>query len=255
MKPYVDHLLALLPFEPEAHSRLGGPLCTYVGHPLVERADWVRQLQASELAERLELEDESTPILVLPGSRSSEIMRLLDVFGETVAKLHMQGRKLSVLMPAVPHLRDQIAENTQSWPVPVHILNGETDKFKAFRLARGALAASGTVTLELGLAGTPMVVAYRVDPIAACLRFLVKVDSVVLANLVLGEKAFPEFLQAECSSEKLAEAMNSVLDDGPVRTAQLIALDKISECLALPSGSPSDKAAEVVLKILKDRQI
>ncbi len=250
MKPYVDHLLALLPFEPEAHARLGGPPCTYVGHLLIERLEWIQSLNPEALAIRLKLDPAATPVLVLPGSRSSEVERLLDVFGDTIVKLTGQGRTLEVLLPSVSHLRDEISERTSSWPVRVHMLDGETDKFTAFRLARAALAASGTVTLELGLVGTPMVVGYRVDPIAARLKFLVTAETIVLANLVLGEKVFPEFIQEDCNADALAGAMSDILDSGPAREKQLVALDKIAANLALPSGTPSERAAQIVLEHL-----
>ncbi len=254
MKPYVDHLLALLPFEPDAHRRLGGPPCTYVGHPLIERLDWIRALEPADLRKRLALDAAATPLLVLPGSRTSEVDRLIDVFGETIAGLHAGGRRLEVLIPTVEHVRDTIASRTSDWPAPVHLLQGERDKFTAFRLARAALAASGTVTLELGLAGTPMVVAYRVDPLAARLRFLVQVPSVVLANLVLEDNAFPEFIQERCRSDLLATALGEILDDGPARQAQLGSLSQLAGRMELPDGTPSQKAAEVVLHYAIERR-
>ncbi len=252
MKPYVDHLLALLPFEPDAHRRLGGPPCTYVGHPMIERMDWIRSQDPAALAERLGIAADAVPVAVLPGSRRSEVARLLDVFGATVADLKAGVRNLEVLLPAVPHLTDEIAVRTANWPMPVHILVGEDDKFAAFRLARAALAASGTVTLELALAGTPMVVAYRVDPIAAQLRFLVTVPSFALANLILDQRAFPELMQEDCTVEKLAPAVAALLDDGPARNAQLQALSLIADRMALPSEvSPSRRAAEIALQYIK----
>jgi lipid-A-disaccharide synthase len=254
MKPYVDHLLALLPFEPEAHARLGGPPCTYVGHPLIERLDWLHGLDTRALSQKLQLAAGSTPVVLLPGSRASEIERLLDVFGATLARLQDEGRQLEVLLPAVPHLRDRIVEGTAHWPFPIHILDGEANKFTAFRLARAALAASGTVTLELALAGAPMVVAYRVDPLAARLRFLVNVPSVVLANLVLGENAFPEFLQEDCTADKLAAALAQIIDETPARAAQCDALSRLSGKMELPEGSPSEKAAAIVLQYARQAQ-
>ena len=247
MTAYVDHVLALLPFEPEAHARLGGPPCTYVGHPLIERLPWIDALDAPALARRLGIADDVVPIVVLPGSRASEVDRLIDVFGASLSELSERGVAHEVLMPAVPHLRETIAERTRSWPCRVHVLGGEADKFAAFKLARAALAASGTVTLELGLVQTPMVVAYRVDPIAVYLRFLIKVHSVVLANLVLGENAFPEFLQEDCQPGQLADALAAIVADGPARQAQLAALSGVAAKLVLPSGTPSGRAAEVVL--------
>lgn len=247
MKPYVDHVLALLPFEPAAHERLGGPACTYVGHPLIERMEAMRSIDTRPLRDRLALGENRTPIVVLPGSRSSEVGRLMSVFGDTLRRLEAGGRKLDILVPAVPHLRERIEREALNWPGRVHILSGEDDKLRAFRIGRAALAASGTVTLELGVAGTPMVVGYRVDPLAAQLKFLVKVPSIVLANLVLDERAFPEFVQEDCVAEKLAPALEAILDDGPVRQRQLDALGRLEERMRLASGTPSDQAAAIVL--------
>jgi lipid-A-disaccharide synthase len=252
MRGYVDHVLALLPFEPEALLRLGGPPCSYVGHPLVERWEWLRQLDPAPLAERLKLDRTRPVLVVLPGSRTSEVSRLMQPFGEAVAHLRERGLRLQILIPAVRHVRGQIEQALTTWQVPAHLVEGEDDKFRAFKLARAALAASGTVTLELGLVGTPMVVAYRVDAIAARLRFLVKVPSVVLANLVLGENVAPEFIQEACVPEKLAPAVASLLADTPERRRQLAGLARIPERLGLASGSPSEAAADVVLRLANE---
>jgi lipid-A-disaccharide synthase len=247
MRAYVDHVLALLPFEPEAHARLGGPPCSYVGHPLIERLGWVRALDPAPLAERLKL-DRSKPVLVvLPGSRTSEVSRLMQPFGEAITQLRERGLQPEVVIPTVPHLRGQIEQALAAWQVSARLVHGDEDKFRAFKLARAALAASGTVTLELGLVGTPMVVAYRVDAVAARLRFLVKVPSVVLANLVLGENVFPEFIQEACVPESLADAVAPLLADTPERERQLAGLACIPERLQLAAGSPSEAAAEIVL--------
>ena len=251
MRPYVDHLLALLPFEPEAHSRLGGPACTYVGHPLIEKAAWIDERDTESLRARLGLSPGVPVLVILPGSRVSEVSRLMGPFGEAVQALRQQGRPVEIVIPAVPSVRPLIEQALASWPRQPHLVEGENDKFTAFRLAQAALAASGTVTLELGVAGTPMAVAYRVDPVAARLRFLLKVHSVVLANLVLGENAFPEFIQEDCTPAKLSAAIAPLLGDTPERAAQRAALAKIREKMFLPEGTPSGKAAGVVLSILE----
>jgi lipid-A-disaccharide synthase len=247
MRRYIDHVLALLPFEPEAHQRLGGPPCTYVGHPLIEKLDWLRTLDPWPLAERLHIDPNGLVLVVLPGSRASEVGRLMEPFGQAVEQLCQRGIMPHVIIPVVPGVRALIEQGLQAWPIRPHLVEGEADKFAAFKLAHAALAASGTATLELGLAATPMVVAYRVDPIAARLRFLLKVQSVVLANLVLGENAFPEFIQEDCTPEKLAEALSLLLRDTPVRRAQTAALARIPQRMALEGGTPSDIAADVVL--------
>jgi lipid-A-disaccharide synthase len=248
MRRYLDHVMALLPFEPEAHDRLGGPACTYVGHPLIERLNWLRELDPAPLAERLNLDPERPILVVLPGSRSSEVGRLMAPFGLAVERLCKGVLTPQVIIPALPHMRALIASRLKSWSVKPALIEGEEDKFRAFKLAHAALTASGTVTLELALAGTPMVVAYRVDRIAApFLRSLLNVPTVVLANLVLGENVFPELLQEECEPELLAAQMELLLKNTPERARQLAALEKIPQRLALAHGVPSDAAAEVVL--------
>lgn len=252
MRRYLDHVMALLPFEPEAHDRLGGPACTYVGHPLIERLNWLRELDPTPLAERLNLDPERPILVVLPGSRSSEVGRLMAPFGLAVERLCEGVRTPQVIIPALPHLRALIASRLKSWSVKPALIEGEEDKFRAFKLAHAALTASGTVTLELALAGTPMVVAYRVDRIAApFLRSLLNVPTVVLANLVLGENVFPELLQEECEPEPLAAEMELLLKNTPERARQLAALEKIPQRLGLAHGAPSDAAAEVVLHYAK----
>jgi lipid-A-disaccharide synthase len=252
MRPYVDHLLALLPFEPAAHERLGGPPCTYAGHPLIERAPWIDALETDGLRAKLGLAPGLPVLCVLPGSRPSEVSRLMAPFGEAVRVLGESAGPFEIVIPAVPSVRPLIEQALTSWPQQPHLVEGESDKFRTFKIAHAALAASGTVTLELGVAGTPMVVAYRVDPVAARLRFLLKVHSVVLANLVLGENAFPEFIQEDCTPAKLASATAPLLKETPERAAQLAALANIREKMFLAEGTPSGKAAEVVLSILRE---
>ncbi len=248
MRRYVDHVLALLPFEPDVHLRLGGPPCTYVGHPLVERRAWLDALDPAPLAKRLRLDVEKPMLLVLPGSRSSEVDRLMRPFGAAVQSLTKQGLLPQIVIPAVPHVRGPIEAALGNWPVRPHLIEGEEDKFRAFKLATAALAASGTVTLELALIGTPAVVAYKVDAVAARLRFLVKVPSVVLANLVLGENVYPELIQEDCSPEKLATTLAPLLSDTAERWRQLDLLAQVPGRLAVSAASPSGAAAEIVIR-------
>jgi len=251
MRPYVDHLMALLPFEPEAHRQLGGPACSYVGHPMIEKLDWIMGLDAAELSGRLGLDPGKPVLLVLPGSRQTEVKRLMQPFGEAVGLIQEQAGPLEVIIPVVASVRPLIKEALGAWPIAPHLVAGESDKFKAFRLAKAALAASGTVTLELALAGVPMVVAYKVDELFSRLRFLLKVPSVVLANLVLGENIFPELLQENCTVEKLAEAIMPLLTDTPERARQLAGLDRIASKMLLDGTTPSERAAETAIALIE----
>jgi lipid-A-disaccharide synthase len=245
MRPFIDHVMALLPFEPYAHLRLGGPPCTYVGHPLIERLAELRPA-GSELGRRDAL---PYSLVVLPGSRRSEIERLMPVFGQALAEV---GRTLPIeaSLPAVTRHRALIERLAADWPVPVRIVTGEAPKYAAFREARAALAASGTVTLELALAGVPMVVAYKVSRAEEFIaRRLIQVPSIVLPNLILAENAMPEFVQADCSPARLAEALQPLLAGGAARDAQLAALARIDGRMRLTAAdTPSRAAARIVLK-------
>ncbi len=248
MRAYVDHVLALLPFEPDVHARLAGPPCTYVGHPLIERLAWIRGLDPMPLARRLGLAADRHLLVVLPGSRPSEVSRLLAPFGEALQRLRERGRKFEVAIPVLDAVRRLVEAGVAHWPRAPHFLEGEADKFSAFRLARAALAASGTVSLELALAGTPMVVAYKVDPVAApVLRRMITAPSTVLPNLILGTRAIPEFHQQQCAPVKLANALAQLVDEGEARQQQLTALAGVPERMRLPRGTPSEAAAEIVL--------
>ena len=240
MRAYVDHLLALLPFEPAAHRRLGGPPCTYVGHPLVERIADLRPAPGEIVAPDL--------MLVLPGSRRSEVRRLMPVFGDTVARIAHARTDMRFVLPAVPHVRDQIVEAMADWPVKAEVVDGEAAKYAAFRQAFVALAASGTVTLELALAQVPMIVAYKASSFEKKIFDLfVTVPSVILPNLVIDAKPIPEFLQERCTAELLAEALLPLLSVTPERQAQMAAFVRVSEVMQAAGQNPSRKAAEIVL--------
>ncbi len=251
MKPYVDELLAILPFEPEAHQRLGGPSCTYVGHPLIEKLDWIKGLDGGELSARLGLDPSKPVLVVLPGSRPTEVRHLMQPFGGAVGRLSERFGPIEVILPAVASVRPLIEATLETWPVKPHLVEGESDKYKAFALAKAALAASGTVTLELGLAGVPMIVAYRVDALAAQLRFLLKVPSIVLANLVIGENVFPEFIQEDCEPETLSSALAPLFSDTPELQRQRAGLDGIADRMLLSGTTPSERAAEVALDVIE----
>lgn len=247
MRAYVDHLLALLPFEPAAHERLGGPPTTYVGHPLIERLDEIRP----QAGERGVPDGMPLNLLVLPGSRRTEVSRLMEPFGEALALLRQSSpRPFAVTIPAVPHLADEIAARAKDWPVEPTIVQGEEAKWAAFRKADAALAASGTVTLELGLSGVPMIVAYRVSKIEEILKYLIKAHSIVLTNLVLGENVIPEFIQWDCTPDKLAGALLPLLSDTPERRRQQEAFEKLDGLMRIGDEMPSERAARIVGEVL-----
>jgi lipid-A-disaccharide synthase len=248
MLTYVDHVLALLPFEPEAYQRLRGPPCSYVGHPLTEQLGSLRP----NPEERQRRDGEPPVLLVLPGSRRSEIRHHMPVFGQTLARLKDEGVAFELILPTMPHLQEAVAEGLKTWPVQPRIVIGEQEKRAAFRIAHAALAKSGTVTLELALAGVPMVTAYRTGAVEAWILLrAIKVNSVILANLVIGDNVVPEFLQADCTPEKLAQALRELLGESTLRRNQLEAFAKIDRIMSTGDQPPSVRAADIVLATMR----
>jgi lipid-A-disaccharide synthase len=245
---YVDHVLALLPFEPEEYRRLRGPPCSYVGHPLIEQTATLRP-NPDEQKRR----DEAPPVLlVLPGSRRSEIRHHMAVFGETLGRLRDEGVAFELILPTMPHLLEAVSEGIKDWKVAPRVVVGEQEKRAAFRIARAALAKSGTVTLELALAGVPMVTAYKTGAVEAWIVLkAINVKSVILANLVIGENVVPEFLQQDCTPEKLAPALREVLDDSPMRRRQVEAFAGIDRIMTTGDQPPGVRAADIVLATLR----
>ena len=250
MNSYVDHVLALLPFEPEAHKRLGGPACSYVGHPLVEKIDYINNCSAKALQAELSIADDAVKLVVLPGSRPNEVKRLMIPFGQVVDKLREKYHNLEVLIPIMPSVDELIEELSSTWSHKPHLLRGEDKKFAAFNLSDAALAASGTVTLELGLIKVPMVVAYIMGKPEYSLRGMVSVQSIVLANLVLGKNVFPEFLQEKCTPDALFAAIDVLLRETPALAAQREGLALVEKKIMLKGTTPSLEAAKIVISYL-----
>ncbi len=253
MRAYVDQVLAILPFEPALYVKLGGPPCRYVGHPLIERLAELRP--NTEEAQRRRADP--PVVLVLPGSRAGEIRHLLETFGAAIEQVAARCGPMELVLPTVPHLAAQVREAVAGWKIVPRIVVDPAEKWAAFRRARAALAASGTVTLELALAGIPTVAAYRMSPVEAfivvwLLRLLVRLPSVILANLVLGENVIPEFLQSAATPERLAEALLPLLSDTAQRQRQIAAFGRLDAIMAIGGEAPSAKAAAIVLDVASD---
>ena len=248
MRSYIDHVLALLPFEPAAYRELHGPPCSYVGHSLIEQIATLRP----DTAEQQRRDARPPVLLVLPGSRRSEIRHHLAIFGDSLVRLRAAGADFELMLPTTTHLVEAISEGVKSWPVAPRIVTGEADKRAAFRIARVALAKSGTVTLELAVAGVPMVTAYRVGAAEAwILRRLIKVRSVILANLVLGKEVIPEFLQENCTAENLSQALAEMLADSTARQQQIEAFAELDAIMSTGNQPPSVRAADIVLATMR----
>ena len=249
MRFYIDHVLALLPFEPDVMQRLDGPPCSYVGHPLSERVGALRP-NAEEARRRL---SDPPLLLVLPGSRSAEIRHMAEEFGDALALIAGRVGALEVVVPSVPRLAETVRAAVASRKVPARVVTEPAEKDAAFRNARAARTKSGTSTLELALAGIPMVAAYRVSLLEGWIGgMVIKSHSAILTNLVLGENVVPEFLQWHCSPERLAEALLPLLGDTPERAKQIAAFKRLDLVLDIGKAAPSERAAAIVLDCAKD---
>lgn len=252
MATYLRKVLALLPFEPAFFRAEAGLDCEYVGHPAIEKI--ASPEEGATFREQKGIEPDAPVLLALPGSRTNEVKRLIGLMGETAVQVAAHHKGLRIVIPVVPHVQDLVVEAVKDWPIEPVLAFGDEEKRGAFAAATAAIAASGTVSLELGLAGIPMVVAYKIDPIAAwsVSRFL-KVPTVVLVNLILDRPAVKEFLQHNCKSEDLSAALIPLIGDTKERQQALVDLAEMRELMGVGGPSPSTRAANVVLEMLGEK--
>lgn len=240
-----DDVLTLLPFEPPYFTN-EGMSAHFVGHPLVEQPP---QGHAETFRKRKGIEAASTVISVLPGSRMGELTLHLPTMRETVQILKEKQPDLVTLMPAVPHLREAMEQMTADWPTRLILIDQGTEKWDAFAASDLALAKSGTVTLELALAGTPMVVMYKVHPLSAWLmRKMMLSAYVTLVNVLLNREVIPELLQEDATPNRLATEALTLLQDNAARQQQKDAFAEALVQLGLGGDeAPSQKAAAAIL--------
>jgi lipid-A-disaccharide synthase len=251
MARYFDLVLALLPFEPAFFEKYGLKT-VFVGHPAVERR--ARMSGGAALRRELEVSADAPVLALLPGSRSNEIRFLLPPFRETVEILARRLPGLVTLLPTVPHVAGKVRAGTRDWPTPLHVIEGEADKYRAFDAATAALAASGTVTTELALARTPLVAAYRMGWLTyRLMNPLITVKHMTLVDILLDRKAVPEFYQDDVRPEAMADALVPLLTDPHARAAQIAELDRATHLLGKDDESPSLRAARALLEFLDDR--
>ena len=253
MARWYDHLMALLPFEPPYFERVG-LACSYVGHPVLDsgadRGDAVRFRAAHGLGR------DDLLISVLPGSRGGEVRRLLPIFGAALRRLEQLIGPFRVAVPTVATVARQCRRSrSAAGPGAPILVRRAQDKYDAFAASRAALAASGTVALELAMARLPMVVAYRLNPLTeALLDRVVKVRQVNLVNLLLEQPLVCELLRGACTPERLAAELARLVRDERVRAAHREGYDAAMRRLGAGDRSPSLKAADQVLAIVAARR-
>lgn len=248
MKNYIRRVLALLPFERQFLKTVGVD-CVYVGHPAIERLPEAGS--GARFRERHGIGPDAPLLLVLPGSRLNEVKHLVRIFGDVVGKLAKEIPELRVVIPAVPHVRPLIEREVESWDAPVEIVSGEEEKKGAFDAATAALAASGTVSLELALARVPMVIAYRAEAVVGWFALSVlKIPSVVLVNLILDRPSVREYLQSRCTPDELLEGLRPLMSDTAERRRAIADLDEVRARMGVDGESPNNRAARAVLELL-----
>lgn len=249
MAGYLDHLLALLPFEPpyfEAH----GLATTVVGHPAVEAASVATDPAA--FRERHDIPPAAPLVCVLPGSRRGEVRHMEPVFAAALRLLKARFSGLQAVTPTVATVADMVEAAVRAWPVPALVLRDPAEKYQAYAAATAAMATSGTVAVELAVAGLPAVIGYRAGPVTAALaRRLVKVRYASLINLVLEREAQPELLQEACTPERVAEEVGRLIADADARAAQLAACRDAIAALGHGGTAPSSKAARAILAVIE----
>jgi lipid-A-disaccharide synthase len=243
-----DRLLCLLPFEEAFFSRHGVPV-RFVGHPVLQSG--ADEGDAGRFRARHDIAPDAPILILMPGSRRNEAPRLLPVFGQTIALLMQDFSNLVPVIPASPVVQELVVKTASGWPAKPLVIVDTDEKHDAYAAAGAALTKSGTSTLELALAGVPMAVTYRVNPITGALaRRMIRVPYVAMVNLLAGRALVPELLQQDCTPEKLRATVRTLLTDQRAAAAQRDGFASVMHSLRAPAGLPADAAALEVLDLL-----
>lgn len=249
MAKVIDHVLALLPFEPP-YMQDAGMTCDFVGHPIATMEVGGPE-DAARFREQHEIAADAPVVLCLPGSRRSEVSRLAARFDEALIRLRDRVPEIRVVLPTVPGVSEMVRDMTKRWPVTPIIIEDDAGKRAAFAAADLALAASGTVSLELAASRIPMVIGYDMAPLSRLIiGMMLRTDTVTLVNLVSETRAVPEFLGNQCQPAELAEALQIALENSASRKAQFDAMDLTMERLGKGGEAPGLRAARSVLDAL-----
>lgn len=249
MRPYVDRILCVLPFEADVLARLGGPPGTYVGHRLTH--DPGVELATTMQAAKTDLSPKRTKtLLVLPGSRRSEVKGLVGIFGDAVSSLSARGHRLRVKLPTVPHVAALVEQATASWEIRPEIIVDPERKWRAFGEADAAMIASGTVSLELALAGVPMYSCYTLDPLTRLAVGLLTTWSALLPNVIADRPIVSEVYDRYIRAETIVRHMEALFADTHLRAWQKDGFAEVRRRMATdrPSGEIAAEAVRAVMR-------
>ncbi|MBT3991390.1 MAG: lipid-A-disaccharide synthase [Rhodospirillaceae bacterium] len=247
--PLLDHLMTLLPFEPPYFEK-EGLASTFVGHSVIESG--ADQGDGAAFRARHSIPANAKVLCVLPGSRHGEINRLLPVMREAIERMAIND--LHIVLPTIQAVEDEVQKVVTTWPQVVTLVTGDTEKFDAFAASNAAIAASGTVALELALARVPHVIVYKFNALTAIIaRRLVKTPYVNLTNILLNREAVPELIQEKCRGDIAASHISRYLADDEAAKEQIESFDQAISKLQDGDELPSVRAARVVLDIIQQR--
>ena len=249
---FLDHILTLLPFEPPYFLR-HGLQATFVGHPVVERLE--NRGEGDRFRKKHKLKQDQPVLCMLPGSRMSELSRLLDKFSETADIVLRNKHNAVIVIPTLPHLKSYIDKFFVGKGINPILVYDEEEKFDAFAASQIAIAASGTVSLELAMTDTPHIIAYKLSPVSAFLaKHLIRTPYVNLINILLNRRVVPELLLEQCEPGPMSQELLRLMGNKEARAAQLMdfreALIKIG--LGDPE-TPSHRAARAVMDVIEQR--
>ncbi|MGC4025790.1 MAG: lipid-A-disaccharide synthase [Mesorhizobium sp.] len=248
MRPHVDHILCLLPFEPAELARLNGPPGTFVGHRLSHHPG---VLHAARMQNERQPRNAETPakLLLLPGSRKGEVRALIESFRQTIEILCARGRPPELFLPTVSNVANLVQEAVSSWPEKPRILLDQGEKWRVFGEADAALIASGTVALELALSDVPMISTYKLDPVARLARRLVTAWSASLPNLIADRVVVPEYIDEMLRPAYVARQLEALINDTAFRRWQKEGFREIRDRMRTerPSG---EIAGDVILQLV-----
>ncbi len=244
---FIDHLFCLLPQE-EDYFKPHGAQTTFIGHPVIEGG--ADKGNAAAFREKYGISPTTTVLTLLPGSRRNEVAYLLPVFKTAVEELHRQIPDLFVVIPSVQTVSATVKKMLNGWKVPYVMTSGKKERYDAFAASQAALAASGTVSLELAMAGVPHLIAYKVSPLTGYIaKKLLKIRFVNLINLLANREIIPELLQENCTVDKVLDTLKALLAQPHQDVTE--SLKKLG---VGANYSPSDKLALLLQEMARDRK-
>lgn len=252
MYKYIDHLLTLFPQEPKYFTPYHLE-ATFVGHPVIE-SDVVNG-KKGDFRQRHNIGEDAKVMLVLPGSRHNEVERLLPVFLQVVKNIHEKYSDFSFVIPTVSTVAEKVKKAVNESGLPIIVVEGEKERHDAFKEAIVAIAASGTVALELAIVDVPHIIAYKVPKLTEWVaRHFIHIQFVNLSNILLGREIVPELLQDDCNPEKIEYYVEQFIQHKEIYNRQMQGFENVRKVLGMGQQTPSENAAGTIIKVIKDKK-